>query len=376
MRFPRLLFGVALVALLLYAFVSFNPQAREQVALLRGQVLYPRITPAPGVTGTVAEDPREVVFERRTFSIVAPAEAAVYEGARDARKSAVHIGQFEGDAWIGDYYRSFALDARQRPMYREILSRLRAIRDREHLDANRYLELTTALVQEIPYHADSFQAPPRFPVETWVDNSGDCDDKSLLVTALLADEGYDVALLYFGPEKHEAIGVKVPGSGYRDTGYAYVEMTTPSLVGDVPDKLGSGKTLSTKPLVIRIGKGTRSYTAEAQVREILRAVARGQARTRELSAQIDASRKTIAETEQSLEAQRAKVNAVAQTGDVAAWRGETAAFNASYSAYRELITRDRSLVDAYNSIVDFERKFVSGQTDRAGLYAYVRTLPW
>ena len=104
-----------------------------------------------------------------------------------------------------------------------------------------YLELMAVAVQSLPYETDGTLTAPKFPIETYVDGKGDCDDKSLLLAGLLAREGYTVALFYFKPEAHMAVGVKGYGCAYQDTGYGYVATTnlcswvssTASLTGGV-----------------------------------------------------------------------------------------------------------------------------------------------
>ena len=81
--------------------------------------------------------------------------------------------------------------------------------------------------------------PAKFPIETYVDKSGDCADKSLLLAGILSREGYNVALLSFPKESHMAVGVVCPGADYKNTGYAFVETTQLSFVG-VPQKRWRG----------------------------------------------------------------------------------------------------------------------------------------
>jgi hypothetical protein len=118
-------------------------------------------------------------------------------------------------------------------------------------------------------------------VETIVDGTGDCDDKSVLLAGLLSREGYDVALFLFIPEHHMAVGVRNGSYQFRDTGYMYVETTYTALVGDVPRKLilsekyepdGQAENVSilnSTPQVIRIGSGTTPYTSADEIGYIL-----------------------------------------------------------------------------------------------------------
>ncbi|ACX52446.1 copper amine oxidase domain protein [Ammonifex degensii KC4] len=108
------------------------------------------------------------------------------------------------------------------------------------LDPRERVEFVAAFVQEaIPYVSEEGEYP-RYPVETLVEG-GDCEDKSILLAALLRTMGYRVALLVFDDNPgHMAVGVECPdcwGSYYLKDGvrYFYLESTAPNWsVGQVP----------------------------------------------------------------------------------------------------------------------------------------------
>ena len=66
-----------------------------------------------------------------------------------------------------------------------------------------------AFVQSIPYKTDnestSYQDYPRFPVETLVDNVGDCKSHSILFATLMLIIGYEA--VYINPPDHLAVGL-------------------------------------------------------------------------------------------------------------------------------------------------------------------------
>lgn len=105
------------------------------------------------------------------------------------------------------------------------------------------VEFAAAFVQEaIPYVSEEREYP-RYPVETLVDG-GDCEDKSILLAALLREMGYRTVLLVFdGSPGHMAVGVDCQGcSGtyYQKNGvdYYYLESTGPGWsIGEVPSDL-------------------------------------------------------------------------------------------------------------------------------------------
>ena len=105
------------------------------------------------------------------------------------------------------------------------------------------IELSAAFVQNLPYNSDSGTTPydeyPRYPVETLVDNGGDCEDTSILLASILDSMGYSVVLL--NPPYHLAVGVMhgegVPGRYYPYNGgsYYYLETTNPGWrIGEIP----------------------------------------------------------------------------------------------------------------------------------------------
>ncbi len=68
------------------------------------------------------------------------------------------------------------------------------------------LNLIVAFVQSIPYTLEE-EEYPRYPLETLIDQKGDCEDTSILTAAILQQMGYPVVLLVFLEEKHIAVGI-------------------------------------------------------------------------------------------------------------------------------------------------------------------------
>jgi len=98
-------------------------------------------------------------------------------------------------------------------------------------------------VQSLPYTVDSvttsFDEYPRYPIETLVDNGGDCEDTSILLAAIVDKLGYGVALIM--PPAHVAVGIageeSRPGRywEYAGTKYYYLETTGEGFrIGEVP----------------------------------------------------------------------------------------------------------------------------------------------
>jgi hypothetical protein len=95
------------------------------------------------------------------------------------------------------------------------------------------VNFAVSFVQSLPYTSDivttGYDEYPRYPIETLVDDGGDCEDTSILMAALLNQMGYGDILLKF-PE-HMSVGVLggegVYGTYYEHNGgkYYYLETT-------------------------------------------------------------------------------------------------------------------------------------------------------
>lgn len=236
----------------------------------RPRLVYPHLR-AGASEGTLTAE-HSFTFESRAYAVAVEVDAALYEAAGAAvhRMSEVS-GESEAEMKIA-YYRYMMQDREQAPLIAQVTKQLRTIAKRQKLDRDSYAELIAKYVQSMPYDVEkaaTLGAQDQFPVETLVLGSGVCGDKSLLMAALLAHEGYDVALLLFDAEKHMAVGIAGPGSHYGDSGYLFVEATMPALVSEVPETFVSGIVLESDPLVIPVGEGSRGYGAAKSVARII-----------------------------------------------------------------------------------------------------------
>jgi hypothetical protein len=82
---------------------------------------------------------------------------------------------------------------------------------------------TLAFVQSLPYTSDSVTTGhdeyPRFPIETLVDNGGDCENSSILFATLSLIMGFGT--VYINPPSHYAVGIS--GHNLRGTYWTYPE---------------------------------------------------------------------------------------------------------------------------------------------------------
>jgi hypothetical protein len=191
-----------------------------------------------------------IVYRNFTFNygkeerrMIVPIDESVYMGARYANKTYPYTAAWRRNTtWRDRYYSSMLTDPAQDGFYENLLTEMRRIKRTENLNDDQYLELITAFVQQIPLEVNVTDYP-RFPIEVIYDQKGDCDEKAMLLTALLWREGYDVALLVFQGIDHPATAVRIVtgaqpsfvtyGSGAGK--YMYIEPATPAFIGMQPD---------------------------------------------------------------------------------------------------------------------------------------------
>ena len=116
---------------------------------------------------------------------------------------------------------------------------------KENYSEYQTVEFATAFVRNLPYTTDSDTSPfdeyPRYPIETLVDNGGDCEDTSILLASILNSMGYGVILIEL--PGHYAVGVKAGDNifgtywEYAGEEYFYIETTKSGwAIGRIPDE--------------------------------------------------------------------------------------------------------------------------------------------
>lgn len=127
----------------------------------------------------------------------------------------------------------------------QLISKLRSTARDAKFNEYQTVEFAAAFIQSLPYTSDSvttgYDEYPRYPIETLVDNGGDCEDTSILLASILKGMGYDAVLIE--PPKHMAVGVASMDSvfgtywNYNGRKYYYVETTGKNWkIGELPDE--------------------------------------------------------------------------------------------------------------------------------------------
>ena len=136
-------------------------------------------------------------------------------------------------------------------------------------DQDDQARIAISLVQNIPYDFNklykvSGTGQTRYPYQVLYDNTGVCDEKSLLLAYLLRQLGYGVAVFQFDAENHMAAGIQSPSPyAYKNSGYAFVETTSPSIVTDSEGDYSGVGHLTSSPEIIPISHGN-SFTTVSE----------------------------------------------------------------------------------------------------------------
>ena len=120
--------------------------------------------------------------------------------------------------------------------------------------------IAISLVQNIPYDYAKLNGGntgnTRYPYEVLYANKGVCEEKSLLLAYLLRGLGYGVVLFEYPSESHMAVGIKSPAAyAYDNTGYAFVESTSPTIITDNQENYVNVGKLTEAPNVYTISEG-------------------------------------------------------------------------------------------------------------------------
>jgi hypothetical protein len=329
-------------------------------------VVYPTIEPVADAALLPATE-LSWSFETTDLRLSVQLDAAVHEGADRAEKSVLLFRDLEREQWIPDYYRAFIDEPHQEPLYDSLLFELRAHRDSLGLDGDRYAELIVSMVQALMYRTDPVNLQPKFPIETVHDLDGDCDDKTLLAAALLAREGYDVAMLLFSEEEHMALGIRTNGSTYGKSGYGFIELTIPSLIGWVPEESASNVELISEPMVVRIGDGTIAFGAGDETDALRRAYEDAVARSDELVARIEASQAALDDLAARVKAERTELERLSAAGEIAEYNARVPGYNELVVDYNDAVAAHNELVAEQNEAADQAGRIIDGQSDRYGL---------
>jgi hypothetical protein len=154
-----------------------------------------------------------------------------------------------------------------------IIKKFNFIASEEGLTEAEKINLVISFIQSLPYIPDEVTTPfdeyPRYPLETLVDNGGDCEDTSILAASLLKAMKFDVILI--APLNHMAVGVKVDALGsywiHDYEIYFYLETTSGGWeIGEYPEDLEKeAHIFELKPIPMCVLNWTAQWKARSQI---------------------------------------------------------------------------------------------------------------
>ncbi|TDB36828.1 MAG: hypothetical protein D9V44_09970 [Actinobacteria bacterium] len=215
------------------------------------------------VPGRTLEAPLVFDFAGQTYLIRIPVDLDRVERERELDTSAV----FESSGANRErYLRTVVDELSHSRLIGRLTDEFRLIRLEQRLDSDQYLELLARAIQQIPY--GDVRRDFRLPSEVLVARTAVCSEKTVLLAALLQHEGYDTAVWVLDSGGHAAVGVACSGRGYRESGYAFVETTIVSFVGQVDARYSARSHVASPPQLVRIADG-KAYRADGEVDVIL-----------------------------------------------------------------------------------------------------------
>ena len=365
LKFPGLILFVIflLLGVLLIGTIVF-PQQR---------VIVPQIAPD---LNHLHEPPLMVYhhfpFEKNTISLTFPVNTSVYEGAKRAEKATTVTGNISEHTWLAQSYNAMIQDPAQEQFYAVFLAETEKIRLRDKLTDDEFLEFIAVYVQSLRYETRD-QNPAKFPVETVVDNAGDCDDKSLLLAGLLSRLGYPVALFLFEPESHMAVGIGSDDYLYKNTGYAFVETTNFSFIGVPTDRLGGNLTLYSDPVIFTISNGTKFYAKGGETRYIHETYEVSGLKVKELEPQVKTMQDDLVVREEKISRLEVYMQELKSQGNTVSYNAQVPVHNGLVGEYNARLNMFRQVYASYEKNARLRNYILEHQYDRKGVYAYLKT---
>ncbi len=151
-----------------------------------------------------------------------------------------------------DYITTYCMDPDDDEALTSLAAELIARGKIAGLDKYETIELGVSFIQGLQYVSDSlstgYDEYPRYPIETLLEQRGDCEDTSIFLATMLRELGFGSALIFV--PGHCAVGIKgadtLPGMYYEVNGvkYYYLETTdTGWPIGTMPEEYHNQKAI-------------------------------------------------------------------------------------------------------------------------------------
>jgi len=186
---------------------------------------------------------------------------SIYEFYANQSRQYVDNYQYKYGSYVSDQLDKYLMDA--------MVSEFETYGQENGHTERQVIEHMMSFVQNLEYTTDEagtgWNDYPKYPLETLVQQEGDCEDTAILMANLLRNYGYGVKLIYAtgdmtdeGVGGHMAVGIKgedtLPGVYYEDEygdPYYFIETTAPNNgIGDAPEWMNSAylQPVGTHPL--------------------------------------------------------------------------------------------------------------------------------
>lgn len=160
-----------------------------------------------------------------------------------AREYLDKVRKKEHPSWVEKHLLTYCTDEEEKKFVKTLVDDLKKNLP-EVADQRDYVDYVIAFVQGVKYADDAsttgFEDYWRYPSETVLEKTGDCEDSAILAAVMIRELGYGVALIAF--DGHVGVGIKgadfLPGCYYEKDGvkYYYLETTASGWnVGDLPE---------------------------------------------------------------------------------------------------------------------------------------------
>ncbi|MCL2459971.1 MAG: tetratricopeptide repeat protein, partial [Euryarchaeota archaeon] len=158
------------------------------------------------------------------YTITIPIDKNLYLAAHEGNRDVAFTGPCYSSELYELRWSTLAMQPIWHDFYASITAELESVLyNNPELSNKNLIDISEVWIQSIQYRTMN-AARTLFPVEVLYERAGDCDDKALLVAAMLAYNGYDTAIIeYMG---HAAAGIGATDcNGTR--GYLFLETTAP-----------------------------------------------------------------------------------------------------------------------------------------------------
>ena len=169
----------------------------------------------------------------------------------DPKRYSYYVSQSHKISNYRDYLNFVTVDE---PALIDIAYILHNMSEEENLDSEEEINFILSFSQSLKYSEDNITSGvgeyPRYPIETLVDQTGDCEDTSALLISLVEILGFNASIILI-PDAwegygHAAVGINVTGATgvhyilnegeFNEISYYYAETTAPGWrLGEMPD---------------------------------------------------------------------------------------------------------------------------------------------